>query len=269
MDNAEAIPHVAGESVTTTRGASGLDWSNLQKDYERLGSFKAVAAEYGTYPETVSRAAKRLGITTRHSLNIDWSDLRELYDSGMTQAQLAEHYGCSPSLVSGAMKDLGIQARNEGPRGWKWAEEQYEKRRAAVERGAFKGNHREHFRRLGKRTPKENSPSEQLLHQALIKAKLSFETQSRELGRYWPDMKLHQQPILIEVDGWGHNMAARREHDEQRDAALTGAGYTVVRFTNEQVDADPDGCVQQLVERFGLTAEESPVALIRDRRSYD
>ena len=67
-----------------------MDWSHLQEDYERLGSFKAIAAEYGTYPETVSRAAKRLGIRTRHSLNIDWSGLRELYDSGMTQAELAD-----------------------------------------------------------------------------------------------------------------------------------------------------------------------------------
>jgi very-short-patch-repair endonuclease len=246
-----------------------MDWSNLQKDYERLGSFKAVAKEYGTYPETVSRAAKRLGIATKHSLNIDWSPLQELYDSGMTQAQLADHFGCSPSLVSAAMKDIGIETRKTGSTGWKWTEEQHEKRRAAVERGAFKGNHREHFRRLGSRTPKENSPSEKLFHLALVKACLSFETQSRELERYWPDIKLHQQPILIEVDGWGHNMASRREHDEQRDSALTAAGYTVVRFTNEQVDDDPDGCVQQLMDRFGLLPEENPVALVRDRRSYD
>jgi very-short-patch-repair endonuclease len=245
-----------------------LDWSNLQEDYERLGSFKAVAAEYGTYPETVSRAAKRLGIRTRHSLNIDWSGLRELYDSGMTQAQIAEHYGCSMSLDSGAMANLGIKVRGDTTKGSTWTEERREKHRAATERGAFQGNHREHFARLG-RTPKQNSPQEKLFHQALIRARLSFETQSRELKRYWPDVKLHQQPVLVEIDSWGHHMQARREYDVRRDAALAAAGFTVVRFTNEQVDADADGCVQRLMVTCGLVPEENPVALIRDKRSYD
>jgi very-short-patch-repair endonuclease len=245
-----------------------MDWSNLQKDYERLGSFKAVAAEYGTYPETVSRAAKRLGIVNSLSRDIDWSGLRELYDSGKNQAEIAEHYGCSPSLVSMAMKTLGIQARASGPAGQEWTEDQHRKRREAVARGAFQGAQRERFRRLGSRTPKENSPSERSLHHALIKAGLSFETQSRELGRYWPDVKLHQQPILIEVDGWAHGMPARKRFDENRDAALTAAGFTVVRLSNEEVDADADGCVQRIIETFGLAREESPVALIRDRRSY-
>jgi very-short-patch-repair endonuclease len=246
-----------------------MDWGNLQEDYERLGSFKAVAAEYGTYPATVSRAAKRLGIATQHSKHIDWSGLRELYDSGMGQDEIAEHYGCSASLVSMAMKTLGIQARPGGPSGWKWTGEQHRKRREAVARGAFEGAQRERFRRLGKSAPKENSPSECLLHQALIKAGLSFETQSRELGRYWPDVKLHQQPILLEVDGWAHGMPARKQHDENRDAALTAAGFTVVRFSNEEIDTDPDGCVQRLTERFGLARDENPAAIIRDRRSYE
>lgn len=269
MDNTEATPPVAGESVTTKRGASGLDWSNLQEDYERLGSFKAVAAEYGTYPETVSRAAKRLGVGNKLSRKIDWSRLQELYNSGMTQSQLAEYYECSASLVSTEMKKQGIEVTHRGSTGYKWTESDHEKRREAVERGAYKGTKREHFRRLGKMMPKENSPSEKLLHQALIKARLSFETQSRELGRYWPDVKLHQRPILIEVDGWGHSMAPRRDHDNRRDAALTAAGYHVVRFTNEQVDTDADSCVQQLIEQFGLLPEEKPVVLIRNRRSYD
>lgn len=269
MDNTEATPHVAGESVTTKRGASGLDWSNLQKDYERLGSFKAVAAEYGTYPETVSRAAKRLGIGNKLSRKIDWSGLLALYKSGMTQSQIAEHYECSMSLVSAEMRKQGIEVVRRGSTGYKWTEEDRAKRHAAVERGAYKGTKREHFRRLGRLTPKENSPSEQILHQALIRASLSFETQSRELNRYWPDVKLLQQPVLVEADGWAHNMKTRRTHDEQRDAALTAAGFTVVRFTNDQIDTDSDGCVQQLIDRFGLVREENPTTLIRDRKSYD
>lgn len=269
MDDAEATPPVAGESVTTTRGASGLNWSNLQKDYERLGSFKAVALEYGVAPETVSRAAKQLGVTNHFRKSIDETEIAARYTAGASVEDLAEQFGCSAGTIYARLTAAGVEMRPSGPNGWKWAEEQHAKRRAAVERGAYKGNHREHFQRLGSRTPKENSPSERLLHQALVKASLSFETQSRELGRYWPDVKLHQQPILIEVDGWAHNMAARKDADERRDQALQAAGYTVVRFMNEQIDADSDGCVRSLMERFGLHAEDRPVALIRDRRSYE
>ncbi len=61
-------------------------------------------------------------------------------------------------------------------------------------------------------------------------------------------------------------MPGPAEFDRRRDAELAKAGYTVVRFTNEQVEADVDGCVQQLIERFGLLPEEDPVAIIRSRR---
>jgi very-short-patch-repair endonuclease len=84
--------------------------------------------------------------------------------------------------------------------------------------------------------------------------------------RYYPDIKLSQRPIIIEVDGWGHYMLKNAEIDAHRDAELREAGYEVVRFTNEQVEADADECVRGLVARFGLEPEESPVALVRSRR---
>jgi len=269
VDNTEAIPPVEGESVTTTRGASRIDWSNLKQDYERLGSLKAVAAEYGTTRNTVGYHMKALGYGDLRSKNVDWSDLKELYESGMTQTQIAQHYGCSTSLVSGEMARQGLNVRGDTNKGWKWTEVQYEKRQAAVERGAFKGTKSEHFRRLGKKTPKENSPAERLLHQALISAKLSFETQSRELDKYWPDVKLHQKSIIIEVDGWAHKMKERAEYDAMRDAALTKAGFTVIRLTNEQVEKDADDCVSKIMQDHDLKPEENPTVSIREGRSYE
>ena len=42
----------------------------------------------------------------------------------------------------------------------------------------------------------------------------------------------------------------------------------MIRFTNEQVDADPDECARGgiVMKVFGLLAEENPVAVIRDER---
>jgi len=271
VDNAEAIPHVAGESVTTTRGASGPDWSNLQKDYERLGSFKAVAEEYRVVPETVSRKAKELGVSSRRrwrSEHLDPAELRRLYEDGINVPELAKHFHSSQSTIYLRLWMAGTEMRPGGPNGFKWGPEQYEKRRAATERGAFQGAQRERFRRLGRETPKMNSPWEQLFQQALIRAWLSFETQPR-IVRFYPDIKLHQQPVLVEIDGWGHQMPRVVEFDEKRDAELRDAGYTVVRFANEQVEADPDECVKQLIARFGLVPEDDPVAIIRSRRGEE
>jgi very-short-patch-repair endonuclease len=269
VDNAEAIPHVAGESVTTTRGASGPDWSNLQQDYERLGSFRAVAKEYQVAPETVSRKAKALGVSSRRRWrqeHLDPAEIRRLYEDGITVPELAKRFNSSQSSIYLRLWMSGAEMRASGPSGYHWGPEQHEKRRAATERGAFQGAQRERFRRLGRETPKMNSPQEQLFHQALIRAWLSFETQSREIRRYYPDIKLHQQPVLIEIDGWAHRMPGPAEFDRKRDAALRDAGFTVVRFTNEQVEADADGCVKQLMETLGLRPEEDPVAMIRNRR---
>jgi very-short-patch-repair endonuclease len=271
VENAEATPPVAGESVTTTRGASGPDWSNLQADYERLGSFKAVANLYGVAPETVSRAARRLGIVSLRRwrmTHLDPAELRKLYEAGASVPDLAEQFRSSQSSIYMRLWMAGTQMRRTGHDGWTWGPEQYEKRAAATARGAFQGIQRERFRRLGRQTPKMNSPQEQFFQQALIRARLSFETQSRELGRYYPDIKLHQQPVLIEIDSWGHLMPGSAEFDKKRDAELAEAGYTVVRFSNEQIEDNVDSCVQWLIDRFGLEAEEDPVAIIRNRRGH-
>lgn len=271
VDNAEATPPVAGESVTTTRGTSGPDWSNLQQDYERLGSFKAVAKAYGVAPETVSRKAKDLGVKSRRRWrqeHLDPAKLRTLYESGMTAEQLAERFHSSISTIYLRLWMAGTEMRASGPRDFKWGPEQYEKRALAAARGAFQGAQRERFRRLGRETPKMNSPQEQLFQQALIRAALSFETQPRII-RFFPDVKLHQKPILIEIDSWGHQMADCLKFDRQRDALLAGEGYTVVRFMNEQVEAGADGLVKQVMDRFGLHPEDDPVAIIRSRRGGD
>ena len=117
VDNAEAIPHVAGESVTTTRGASGPDWSNLQKDYERLGSFKAVAKLYGVAPETVSRKAKELGVDSARRWRMNNLDPEELLVTVGADQGVAVHLPREPDeprLGPVALLEGHDGARREG-----------------------------------------------------------------------------------------------------------------------------------------------------------
>lgn len=50
--------------------------------------------------------------------------------------------------------------------------------------------------------------------------------------------------IAVEVDGGSHGALSRRAADRRKDEWLTAAGWTVLRFTNRQVIADPAACAR-------------------------
>jgi very-short-patch-repair endonuclease len=53
-----------------------------------------------------------------------------------------------------------------------------------------------------------------------------------EVDAYWPG-------VCVEVDGPDHRRARTKADDRIRDAALHAAGYTVLRFTEDDVDQNP------------------------------
>jgi very-short-patch-repair endonuclease len=57
-----------------------------------------------------------------------------------------------------------------------------------------------------------------------------------EVDAYWP-----QYGLVVELDGWEFHKTRRAfERDRRRDAALTAAGYRVLRFTWRQVNHEPE-----------------------------
>lgn len=112
-----------------------------------------------------------------------------------------------------------------------------------------------------------NTPCEAMFHQALIRARLSFETQSHPAGdRYEADIELKQAPIVIEVtNSPGEKRAAPRR--ERKTAALEAAGYRVYWFSNHQARTDPDAAVRRVMRENGLTPEVAPTVLIRSNRA--
>ena len=67
------------------------------------------------------------------------------------------------------------------------------------------------------------------------------------LGRYIVDFVCLQQRLVIEIDGGQH---AGSKADERRDAALKLAGYTVMRFWNNEVLSNMEGVVTTIAERL-------------------
>ena len=60
-----------------------MDWSNLKADYERLGTYAAVAAEYGVSYKSVGDRARKLGINRGYA--IQDSPLEKLLQAALKQ----------------------------------------------------------------------------------------------------------------------------------------------------------------------------------------
>ena len=111
-----------------------------------------------------------------------------------------------------------------------------------------------------------NTPHESLFHQALTRARLSFETQSHPAGDRWEaDIELHQARIVIEVTN-SPGQTRNADRYRRKTEAFEAAGYRVYWFSNHQARTQADGCVQQVMADNGLVPEAEPVALIRDNR---
>jgi very-short-patch-repair endonuclease len=53
--------------------------------------------------------------------------------------------------------------------------------------------------------------------------------------------------LIVETDGWeSHKTKQAFEDDRAKDAALTAAGYTVMRFTWRQLRDDPDTVAERI-----------------------
>ncbi len=73
--------------------------------------------------------------------------------------------------------------------------------------------------------------------------KLAFQIQFFVRG-YIADIFFKKARLVVELDGGIHK--TRQAYDAQRDRNLEKAGYTVIRFTNDEIFADPIGIAMQI-----------------------
>ena len=76
------------------------------------------------------------------------------------------------------------------------------------------------------------------------------------IGHFIVDFACISSRLVIEVDGGQHNAEAGRNSDESRDADLRRRGFTILRFWNNDVMANPEGVMEAV--RRALTNETSP-----------
>ncbi len=96
---------------------------------------------------------------------------------------------------------------------------------------------------------KQTTESEQILWEYLKGKKLEGYKFRRQhiIDEYIVDFVCLSKKLIIEVDGGYHNKPEIKEADRFRTEELHDLGYTVIRFTNEQVIGDIDNTLRSIL----------------------
>lgn len=79
------------------------------------------------------------------------------------------------------------------------------------------------------------------------------------IGSYIVDFYCHQLKLVVELDGWVHGEERVKQKDIIRQRWIEKQGYTVKRYTNEQIKYDIDGVLQDTINT--LRAQRTPPRL--------
>lgn len=70
-----------------------------------------------------------------------------------------------------------------------------------------------------------------------------------KVGKYRADFQVEGTKIIIELDGHSyHASREQRRADALRDRKLTQKGFTVIRFTSDEIFENPNECIRQVIE---------------------
>ena len=94
---------------------------------------------------------------------------------------------------------------------------------------------------------KAPTDAESILWRFLKEKQLGYKFRRQHvIDTYIVDFVCLQSKLVIEVDGKYHNQAEQKEWDELRRRKLTELGFTVIRFTNEQVTCDIENTISSI-----------------------
>lgn len=82
------------------------------------------------------------------------------------------------------------------------------------------------------------------------------------IGNYIVDFYCPELGLVIELDGGQH--ASRTDEDKKRTELLTGQGYQVLRFWNNEVLRDTNGVLEVILEALKETPSPPPSPLYPD-----
>lgn len=107
--------------------------------------------------------------------------------------------------------------------------------------------------RAAKLTPKRETSIEKAIAKALDTRSILYEKQSPMLGVSLVDLYIPEYKVVIFCDGeYWHSFAKRKAQDAHQTKVLIEHGYSVYRFTEDEINRSPDDCVSKIIELRGV-----------------
>ena len=99
---------------------------------------------------------------------------------------------------------------------------------------------------LAKKMRRDMTSAEKIFWSKLCKKQLKCLRFRRQhpIGRYIADFYCHEIKLIIELDGIVHE--ERKEYDENRDGFLEAGGYTILRFSNDEIINSIDNVLEKI-----------------------
>ena len=107
------------------------------------------------------------------------------------------------------------------------------------------------LKEFARQNRKNMTPSEQALWNALRKSLGSWRFRRQHpIGDYIADFICLSEKLVVEVDGEYHNTEEQRIDDKVRTHSLRQMGFRVIRFSNQEVDADIISVIRRIKEEL-------------------
>jgi very-short-patch-repair endonuclease len=105
------------------------------------------------------------------------------------------------------------------------------------------------------------TPAERALWRHLSKSQVAGAKFSRQMpiGPYFDDFLCRERGLIIEVDGYSHDLAL--EHDAIRTRYLEAQGYIVIRFSNAEVLGQIEGVIWKIAQVLAELPAPNPSRL--------
>ncbi len=96
----------------------------------------------------------------------------------------------------------------------------------------------------------------QTLGESLLWARLRYKKigvkfrRQHSVGGYVLDFYCSERKLIIEIDGSVHHSIEAKEYDAVRDKFFEELGYTTLRFTNTQIENDPEKVLKTIINHL-------------------
>lgn len=169
-------------------------------------------------------------------------EMATLYADGFTMREIAAKAITSWPQVKKVFTEHGIQIRSKKEIGKAFMTEVRRQQLSQLAHDGKIGIHRPGARRNTK-------PERQFRHWAESNDILITEQFQIRKGHHRYDFLLNDTKIIVEVDGiFWHSSPEQKEKDRRHTREAEQHGYTMVRFTDEEIDNSKGSCFNKLKE---------------------